>query len=208
MFLSKLDMDMRNPSVRQALLDCQDMHRNLMKGFDCTREQAGLLYRIERTKSAVFLYALSAQMPDWDRIDGFGYRCMGMKDISALRRMYNEGDTLAFSLKASPSKKVFAGRKNNRRIFLKTEEERRIWLERQGEKHGFALLAAKESRTPDWIEGNRQQHHIEMGSTEFHGVLRINHAEQFWNSYCKGFGPGKAYGLGLMLLQRVSSSCM
>lgn len=208
MYLSKLELDMRNPSVRQALADCQDMHKNLMTGFDGTRKETGVLYRIERSKASVCLYVLSAQQPDWTPTESRGYRCVGIRDISALRELYKEGDVLAFSLRACPAKKVYTGRKNSRRVFLRTEQERKAWLVRQGDKYGFILLDARETRKADWIEGNKQENHMAFGAAEFQGVLRIQSAERFWQSYCSGFGSGKAYGMGLMLLQRASDVCM
>ena len=202
MYLSKLEIDMSNPSARQALLDCQDMHRNLMRAFDTTRREAGVLYRIEKSRRAITLYVLSACEPAWAALAGQGYRCCGVKEISALRQLYQEGAVLSFSLRACPAKKVCQGGKNSRREFLRSEGERKVWMEHQAEKYGFEVIALREDSGQKWIDGNKGDSRIRYGAIDFTGILRIRNANQFWHSYGSGFGAGKAYGMGLMLLKR------
>ena len=40
-------------------------------------------------------------------------------------------------------------------------------------------------------------------TVSFDGVLRITDAARFRDAFAKGIGPGKAYGLGLMMLARM-----
>lgn len=201
MYLSKLEIDMRSPSARQALLDCQDMHRNLMRAFTCSRREAGVLYRLEKSAKSVMLYVFSMQEPAWERLADQGYRCCGVKEISALRTRCVQGDILAFSLRACPTRKVFTGGKNSRRVFLKTEEERLAWLRRQAEKGGFELLAVREESAERRLEGMNAGDYIRFSAIDFTGLLRISDADRFWATYCCGFGAEKAYGMGLMLLK-------
>jgi len=73
MYRSQLRLDRRNPSVRQALGNCGDMHRNLMKAFDIpdhtpnARESISLLYRLMKQGNQIQLYVMSNEMPDWTR---------------------------------------------------------------------------------------------------------------------------------------------
>ena len=68
MYLSKGVLDKRNPSVRQALPDGNDMHRNLMRLFPdglgpSPRKKENMLYRLEETDRAVRLYLMSESRP-------------------------------------------------------------------------------------------------------------------------------------------------
>ena len=76
MYLSRIDLNISSPAVRQSLRNCQDMHRTLMKGFDCTREESDMLYRVIRTDDAMFIYVQSMVCPQWERIEKSGYRCI------------------------------------------------------------------------------------------------------------------------------------
>lgn len=202
MYLSKLVLDISHPSVRQALRNCQDMHRNLMKAFSGTREEAGMLYRLEKKRNALEVYVLSAQYPCWIHIAGNGYQCIGVKDISALREMYREGAVLRFDLRACPSKKVQGKARNSKRVFLRSEQERMEWLIRQAKKYGFSLIDAHETGICGHVEGSKGTDRIDYTTVDYSGVLHIDNPESFWNSYILGVGAGKAYGIGMMLLAR------
>ena len=70
MYLSKVMLDMHHPSVRQALRDINDMHRNIMAGFameaglDAPRAEMRILYRIIETKKDICLLVRSENRPD------------------------------------------------------------------------------------------------------------------------------------------------
>ena len=53
MYLSRLTLQIASPSVRQSLRNCQDMHKTLMQAFDCSREEACLLYRVFKTDASL-----------------------------------------------------------------------------------------------------------------------------------------------------------
>ena len=200
MIFSRLMLDIGNPSVRQALRNCQDMHRNLMQAFDGERREVNLLYRLIERRDRIELYALSNEMPRWERIAKQGYSCTGIRDISALREKYREGAVLRFELLACPAKKCSFNGKNSRRVFLRTETERLEWLECQAKKYGFSLLQIQESGLRGQIIGGKEGNKLRFGTTVFSGHLQITNPEMFWNSYMKGIGAGKAYGMGLLML--------
>lgn len=203
MYLSKLQLDIANPSVRQALRDCQDMHRNIMKAFDQSRETVQMLYRLVERIDCILLYVFSSVQPYWDHVIKNGYVLQDMKDISSLNTLYGNGSVLHFDLLACPSKKVSAnGKKNSSRVMLKTAEERDAWLKRQAAKYGFEVLQCVQPTVDKQISGKRGDNAVLFTAVEFEGVLRITDAELFWKSYAKGIGPEKAYGTGLLMLSR------
>lgn len=203
MTFSKLSLDIRHPSIRQALRNCQDMHKNLMKAFQEDREQAGVLYAVMRQQDRMDVYVLSRETPNWDILGANGYRCVGMRDISAMQEMYREGSVFRFELLACPCKKIPGDGKNNRRVFLGQEEERTAWMERQAEKYGFCIRSLQELSSGQAIQGSKGKDAIRYTAVRFSGVIEITDRKAFWNGYLKGIGPGKAYGLGMLMLQRL-----
>ncbi len=198
MYLTKISMDSHYPSVRQALRDRQDQHRNLTQAFT-----GKFLYRVMTRGDILSLLVLSKEPPDSNMLAAKGYEVQDTQNVSALRELYKSGTTLHFNLLAVPSKKVKEeGRDNSRRVFLTSPELRAEWLKRQGEKYGFEVLEVHEPSAEHKVSVGRKSGPFSITSVEFEGVIRIADADLFWPSWEKGIGPEKAYGLGLMLLRR------
>ncbi len=200
MYLSRIDLNVLSPAVRQTLRNCQDMHRTLMKAFDVTREKAGMLYRLVRTDEAIVIYVQSMASPHWDRIEKSGYQCTRMQDISAILDKFQQDTVLHFSLLACPSKKVKGDGKNSQRVLLHGAEERLEWLKREGKKHGFMLLEAHEAAKEQKLSGRKASGEFFLSGVPFEGVLRIMDASAFQDAFKQGIGPEKAYGFGMLML--------
>ncbi len=203
MYLSRLDLQLSSPAVRQALRNCQDMHRTLMKAFDCTREETDLLYRVIKTEQSIYMYAQCTTLPHWERIEKSGFICTKIQDISALQQHFTENTMFRFSLLAYPSKKVKGNGKNSRRMILHGKEERMDWLKRQGDKYGYVLIEAYESAGEQMQMGKKNSGDFYLSGVPFEGILKINNPEAFQNGFQHGIGPEKAYGLGLLMIGRI-----
>lgn len=202
MILSKLYVDAGHPSIRQALRNCQDMHKNLMKAFREERAQSGVLYTVSKKRDRIEIYVLSNEEPQWAALETNGYHCIGVKDISALQEMYAEGSAFRFELSAYPAKKIRGIGKNSKRVFLRTAEERSAWMERQAEKNGFRIVSLQELGQTQEIYGQKGQDDIRYNAVKFVGMLEIVDQAAFWNGYTRGIGSGKAYGLGMLMISR------
>ena len=77
MFIVKVKLDVKNPSVRQALNNAQDMHRNIQKLFGETREEAQVLYRVVRRREAIYVYIQSGVQPKVEALP-----CNGMSLVN------------------------------------------------------------------------------------------------------------------------------
>lgn len=203
MYFSKLTLDIKNPSVRQALGNCQDMHRNLMGAFMESRAEAGVLYRLIEERENISLYVLSKEEPQWEKLRGKGYDCYGKRDISLLKKYYKENDILHFDVLTFPARKIRGDEKNSRRVFLKNEDERKEWFLKQADKYGFGVIEVHENSVQRQITGKKNGNHIWYSAVNFCGYLQITKAKIFWDSYMKGVGAGKAYGLGMMMLAKM-----
>lgn len=207
MYRSQLKLDLLHPSVHQALKDCNDMHRNLMRAFDVpdgseTRKELSLLYTVLTIGGFPAVYVVSSIKPDWSRVPGF-YPVEGGEptDISALKNVFTEGSVFSFRLFASPTKKVAREGKISGRVFLRSADERAQWLQRQSEKCGFSLNGFYEEERTEVI-GHKGKNVIRYTGVVFTGSLTVVSPELFRKAYCSGIGPGKAYGLGMLMLKR------
>ncbi len=198
MYLAKLIMDSRHPSIRQTLKDRQDMHRNLARIFG--RE---ILYCVTNQRSIPGLLVLSRQTPDQRELESRGYRLIGIQDISSLPELYQENTVFRFEIQACPSKKSKDEKsRNSRRVFLTDPLQRVEWMSRQGQKYGFDVLELHEQSAQQTIIVGRGSGAFLLTAVTFSGVIRITEAKTFWTAWEKGIGPEKAYGMGLMLLAR------
>lgn len=209
MIISKLILNLNNPSARQAIRNCHDMHRNLMKAFSqdvnsAARSELGVLYRITTSKNHVFIYVLSREFPDWIKVEKNGLACIGQRDLSYVEKTIENGDILRFNILASTAKKVSDGGKNGRRIFLKSEEERLRWLENKACQHGFSLITCKEVEQVKQYGSKKKDNSDTMylQGVIFSGILKVINKEKLMNAFENGIGAEKAYGMGLLLLSK------
>ena len=200
MFLSRITMQISSPSVRQGLSNYQDMHRTLMKAFNCSRKEAGLLYRVIKTEKCIYLYAQSVACPHWERIEKNGYHCDKIQDVSELLTRFHNDMVLRFSVLTCPTKKIRGEGKNSKRALLRDESERFNWLNRQGEKNGFRVLEAHEAEKEVSLQVSKVNGDFTLTGILFEGVLQIADLDAFQNAFLYGIGAEKAYGFGMLMI--------
>lgn len=204
MYLAKIEMSLSEPSVRAALRDAQKLHRLAVGLYERSRQDAGLLYRVQTQGHAVSLY-LCAQRPiERDRLLP-GMLLAGEREISDWLASMQEGQLWSFDLLTMPFKKVPDGEGgNSRRRVLRSREERFAWLSRKAQQNGFAVLDAQESAAEKTSALHTQEKggRLYLDVYRYSGILRILDAERFRTAVQEGIGPDKAYGLGMLLLKR------
>lgn len=202
MFLSKWKLDGRNPSVLQCFRDCEDMHRNIMKLFSDSRKDAGVLYRLLPEREC--LYILSKTSPDYDD-NNMGMKCDGIRNLDEFEKHFEEGEIFLFDIIACPSKKVkYDDMKNSKRKALKSQDEQIEWINRKARQNGFNILEVQ-CQPEQTIYGTHKLEHggkMYWNAVRFSGRLCISDSKTFIKGWQEGIGPGKAYGLGMMLVRR------
>lgn len=107
------------------------------------------------------------------------------------------GAVVGFELKAS-----VASRHGGRNVYpaLHDWRTRREWLEAQGQKHGFEVLAVH-------VNSERQQVSVNGGrrfwidASRFTGVLKVTDPAKFALALTTGIGRvGKAFGMGMLVI--------
>ena len=165
------------------------------------------------------LYVLSSQVPE-DR-----HRLFTV-ETKEFEPLLSQGDRLAFSLRANAT--IARSRGNTERAgkrddvvmaALKSipkderasarkdliQREGLAWLRRQGMAAGFEFNdkeVSVDGYEPTTIRGTGKRA-LRLGIIEFDGVLTIRDPDLFVSKIASGFGRGKAFGLGLMLVRRM-----
>lgn len=84
------------------------------------------------------------------------------------------------------------------------------WLTRQGQAHGFALVAPpgvdgyERLRLPRPSQGPDKAAPAIFGVMDFSGTLRVTDPVAFLAAQAKGFGHARGFGFGLMLIRRAA----
>lgn len=204
MLMTCVEVDRLHPSTRQALADCCDMHRNIMRLFASSddrlcRTDEQILYRVITQNSAVYLYITSKSFPDLNATSWIKKEHYRQQDLQRLLAGFSKGQVFSFDLLTHPSKKQKQANGNSKRVFLRTSEERAAWLSRQGEKNGFHVIGLYEEEPYD-MHGKRSTGIMKLRVVRMKGQLQVVDAEKFAAAYQNGIGPEKAYGLGMLLL--------
>lgn len=199
MYLVKVELDKSHPITRRVIADCQQMHKLVTSLFGTDRQSSGILYRTQTVRDHLMIYIYS-QTP---ALHTSKYRIQ-QREISDWVNTIQSGQMLRFDLVASPCKKISTeGCKNSRRKILREPSERQAWLEKKADGAGFRILYAEELDRVN-VTG---VHSEEKGSVMNHsgyrytGTLQITDADSFRQALALGFGPGKAYGFGMLLIR-------
>ncbi len=202
MYLTKLMVPLTGRKEYQMLWDCQQMHRFLCKLFDDDRKSHNILYRTNVAENQMHIYLSSDVPPDKIPSD---VHLAGQRDLTEWTSTLQEGTVLGFDLVAAPTKKVYQSERNrnSQRKILRDPEERYQWLLRKGEQNGFLVLQAEE-RAPVHLYGRHEAPkggNMYLDGYHYQGVLQIGDADAFRKAILQGIGPGKAYGMGMLMLK-------
>src|SRR5690606_17791954 len=95
-----------------------------------------------------------------------------------------------------------------KRVELAREEDQVAWLRRKAEASGFRLCSARLSSgesaesviLANWArsQGSKAGHPLTLATVLASGVLEVTDSGRFREALCKGIGPGKAFGCGLL----------
>lgn len=207
MYLSRLQLNPAHPQARRDLASAYELHRSLTRAFapDAATPPSRFLWRREADRSGLpgtTVLVQAAQAAAWHALHqaeeiGSGYfeTLQGNKPVS-LRDLVQDGRHYRFRLLANPT--VTRGGK---RSGLHDDEARQGWLLRQGQRHGFALMATELGGSGRLrVTQGRRESPITLDTVLFDGVLQAVDANALRTAWASGIGPGKALGLGMLSL--------
>lgn len=170
LYLSRLILDLNCRQVRSEIAQPYEMHRTLMHAFkgyavnkeENVRKKCGVLFRadVDDKNSRAVIYVQSIAEPDWSYLDKCKHYLLSeegapnpvYKNVALSYRGLRKGQTLSFSLRANPTKRIAKPLKGDdilkgKRVALLREEEQVDWLVRKGTERengcpgGFEILA-------------------------------------------------------------------
>ncbi len=225
LFLSRITLR-NDPSVATLapiLFDAAGRHRS-----EASRRLVWTLFADSEDRKRDFLwreddagrfYVLSSRPPE-DRHHLFTV------ETKAFEPALTPGDKLVFSLRGNPTvarprgDTKRAGKRDDvvmaalkatpkdARAERRTEiirQEGLAWLRRQGAAAGFDFDerdVAVDGYEPLTIRGGAAKDAVKLSVMDFDGVLTVRDPDAFLAKVALGFGRGKAFGLGLMLVRR------
>ena len=225
MYLARAFLNPVSRAVRADLADAMSLHRTLMRAFPddsgpSPRKQHGVLHRVDEDarRGCIVLLIQSATRPDFARLPA-GYildlkddfDLAGAPENPAIRAVDEErehiavDDRFAFRLRANTTKRILTKsgpegeRRNGKRVPVRGDESRLTWLARHAEKGGFSLEGVKVTEVPARSSARRE---LTFAGAIFEGQLRVTNADAFRAALADGIGPAKAFGFGLLSIQR------
>lgn len=205
MYLSRLRLNPADPHARRDLADAYEMHRTLARVYapDAEQPPARFLWRQERNASGwpdgtVLIQA--AEPGRWDVLQampGYVQNLEADKPVD-LAALIQPGRRYRFRLQANPTVT-----REGKRHGLVQEEEQLVWLSRQGQRHGFEVLAAMRGAS-ERLSASQSRKRITVHSALFDGLLQATDADALRAALTQGLGHAKAFGLGLLSLAPVA----
>jgi CRISPR system Cascade subunit CasE len=211
MYLSRLRLNPADPHARRDLADPYQMHRTLARVYapDAEHPPARFLWRQERHAAGWpdgTVLVQAAQPGGWPALHeawpGYLQAIEPDKAID-LATLVLPGRRFRFRLQANPT----VTREGKRHGLVK-EDEQLAWLDRQAQRHGFAVLGAVRGASERLIAGQKGQHRIVVHSVVFDGLLQAGDNEEavaaLRQALLQGLGHAKSLGLGLLSLAPVT----
>ena len=187
MIVTAYKLDYRRPEIASAISNQQHMHKLLCNAFGKSRQDAGLLYRID--ESSMILFLKSNEIPPVIK---------GFEEIAQRKITLDEIglDNFRFSIVCSPNYKW-----DKKRCYIRDERLRKEWLYKK--LHGCSIEKLSESQVKRNVfisHSDNKGKDATIILRQYDGVLKITDPKMFYDTMNKGVGPHLAYGAGLLML--------
>ncbi|MDR0917354.1 MAG: type I-E CRISPR-associated protein Cas6/Cse3/CasE [Oscillospiraceae bacterium] len=208
-YLSRVEININRRDTVRALSSPQILHAAIAGSFPATQESGRTLWRIDTIGNHTYILLLSSAKPDFTHVvEQFGWptseQQWGTKDYGVLLSRIAVGQTWRFRLCANPTHSERSSDGSRGRVYAHvTVEQQRKWLLDRAEKHGFALDPDKfDVMSSEQRQFRRGGGTVTIGTAVFEGLLRVTDADAFKSALVNGIGRAKAYGCGLITIER------
>lgn len=237
MFLSSCELNPVRRGAKKLLGSPQAMHAAVMSCFPRSQaKNAGrVLWRLDQTRDSTIIYIVSALSPDFTALaEQAGWpQAQSWRTIPYQRVLDNiaDGDLYSFRLTANPTHSVRGDQNESKRFGHVTAGQQEQWLLDRAVKNGFEIptvgfgmaAAGSSSASPERENAfqviqrgtlsfrrrhDGQQSTVTLRQATYSGVLRVSDTEKLRTALCKGIGPAKAYGCGLLTLAKAPTGQM
>lgn len=227
MFLSKVNLNLRNRRSYRLISDLYAQHQFVMSAFpdggeaehhgEGAQARLGVLYRLESTKqkNEMFFLVQSHGTPDWAKPQQLHADVICAALTQEIKVDFQQGSTYRFRLRANPTvckvnRDQDGVRMRPKRDPIFGDEDQRDWLARTGVRCGFevaphAILITQLGKLGGVKPAgttNQMSSRLTCYMADFDGTLVVNDVASFRDSLREGIGRGKAWGCGLLSLAR------
>ncbi|MFE5973710.1 type I-E CRISPR-associated protein Cas6/Cse3/CasE [Streptomyces sp. NPDC056460] len=220
--LTRIHLNLASPRVRRDMTDANSLHRTVMllapDGLGPhPRQQAGLLFRLERTPTSTEPPTLLIQTrhhPDLTRLPAT-YGTAQTRSLTPVLDNLTPGRQVRYRITANPTaaRRVDeTGRplpgKHSRRTAL-TGDQAATWWHRRATEAGLTLhtldttpvpAARTHPAPPGATSSAGRTPHTQHVLIRFDGLATITNPDQLRDALLTGIGRAKSYGAGLLSL--------
>lgn len=227
-YLTRIDINPRRRASGRVLASPHRMHGAVNLCFPPSASPGRILWRVDRTPSATYLYIVSDIAPDATGfVEEHGWPAAGgwmTRDYTPLLERLRAGDSYVFRLTANPVRHlrpkdpdgaasdtaveaVGAQRGRGQRWAHTTAAHQLGWLVSRAPGWGFDV-GVPDTPTARIVERRkfdfeRKGNRVTIGLASFEGTLTITDSAVFRERLTAGIGPSKAYGCGMLTLAPV-----
>jgi len=203
-YLARVELDPRDREAAKLASNPHWMHGFVEAAVAIDRQGAPRwLYHLSTSRGVTQLLVQSPVPTRWDHAPHGCIAALEQKEITAFLEGVDTGMVYDFALTAGPRRRNTTARIAEgapREEPLRTDEERLAWLERS--LHGAAELLAADVVRVTRSTAELPSGRLPVGHTEFLGTLRVVSRLKLQGAIVDGLGPQKAYGNGLLRIQR------
>lgn len=202
-WLVRIIPDSRNRAVRRELNEAVRLHERIMMlapdGLgDHARHQAGVLYRVDESRTGTQILVQTRVKPETSRFpDTYGQ--LDVRDLSPLLGALRPGQAVHYRLAANTTKRLgrTAGDKAGKLVALHGVAAEQWWATR-APSCGLSLKTLTAHAEPGARGTHRSGHRIQHAITRFDGIAVVTNPEQLQTAVLAGIGRGKSHGCGLL----------
>ena len=195
MYLNQIRLN-RNDVWKLKGSDSYAIHQFLWRSFheDSKRSFQFRLLDVKPSKDVMsVILVLSDFKPELQDI--------GQWNSKEVKEDFFDHKTFVLNLKASPS---YRSRESKKRTAIVEEEKLAKWFEEKSEKSGFSIRKVKvgQQQLEKFYKKGVYGHN---NSVCFNAVIDVVDKEKFVAAYKSGIGHAKAFGFGMLMLQKVNA---
>lgn len=180
---------------------------------------AGFLFRVDYEPRGTTILVQSAIKPDWKyAFHNAGHLLAAFPETAEFQPQFKKGQSMQFRLAANPVRRLskHSSGKDGKPVETSSigkrvpvrPEKLRDWLIGKAEGKGFSVNECSLCVQPGYLyfkkPGEKQQGG-RLRYARYEGTLQVTDSDRFNETLCKGVGPGKAFGFGLLSVKKPSA---
>ena len=211
MYLSRIEVDMQNRALLQALAVPAFLHAAIENCVSGPRLRN--LWRVDTIGEKHYLLIVSQEKVDFSALkEKFGPDDgKPIEEAVCYDRLFEKlqmGQKWRFRLCANPTKsKKTEGHNARGKVYAVRPSEEKQWLIDKAKEKGFSVaMDSFVVVTRGWKYFNKGKGkgkmRVSLYTVTYEGILEITDVEQFKDTLTNGMGRGKAYGCGMLTIAR------